>query len=203
MKVTILGSGTSVPLADRASPSLAIFIEGRFILMDIGPGTVRQVKPPSVRFFQQLQELVKPFWCHDRERLSRFEHRRIPRCEKEVDQIGRVIGMKMADEDIVDILVFEACNSQLPHGPRADIHHDEPTIYEDRHGRRRPVGKGDAGAGTEDSYFHMVTVGSAGIGIMEKWNDGIMGSKGSLLSYHLFCSSIPTFHPSFSKDATL
>jgi ribonuclease BN (tRNA processing enzyme) len=43
MEITILGSGTSVPLADRASPSVAIFIEGWFILMDIGPGTVRQL----------------------------------------------------------------------------------------------------------------------------------------------------------------
>ena len=43
MKVTILGSGTSVPLADRASPSVAIFIDSRFILMDIGPGAIRQL----------------------------------------------------------------------------------------------------------------------------------------------------------------
>jgi hypothetical protein len=49
----------------------------------------------------------------------------------------------------------------------------------------------------------MVTVASAGIGIMEKWNEGIMGSKGTWLSCLSFYSSIPTFHPSFSKDATL
>jgi hypothetical protein len=48
----------------------------------------------------------------------------------------------------------------------------------------------------------MPTVGSAGIGIMEKWNEGIMGSKGTWLSCLSFYSSIPTFHPSFSKDAT-
>jgi hypothetical protein len=49
----------------------------------------------------------------------------------------------------------------------------------------------------------MPTVGSAGIGIMEKWNEGIMGSKETWLSYLSFYSSIPTFHPSFSKDANL
>ncbi len=43
MKLIILGSGTAVPLADRASPSVAIFIEDQFLLMDIGPGTVRQL----------------------------------------------------------------------------------------------------------------------------------------------------------------
>lgn len=43
MEVIILGSGTAVPLAERASPSVAIFIEDQFLLMDIGPGTVRQL----------------------------------------------------------------------------------------------------------------------------------------------------------------
>ncbi|MBW2078825.1 MAG: ribonuclease Z [Deltaproteobacteria bacterium] len=43
MELIILGSGTTIPLADRASPSVAIFIEDQFLLMDIGPGTVRQL----------------------------------------------------------------------------------------------------------------------------------------------------------------
>ena len=43
MEIIILGSGTTIPLAERACPSLAIFIENQFLLMDIGPGTVRQL----------------------------------------------------------------------------------------------------------------------------------------------------------------
>lgn len=43
MEIVILGSGTTVPLAERASPSVAIFIEDQFLLIDIGPGTVRQL----------------------------------------------------------------------------------------------------------------------------------------------------------------
>ncbi len=43
MDVIILGSGTSVPHPQRASPSVAIFIDDQFLLMDIGPGTVRQL----------------------------------------------------------------------------------------------------------------------------------------------------------------
>jgi ribonuclease BN (tRNA processing enzyme) len=50
MKVTILGSGTSVPLAERASPSLAMFIEDQFLLMDIGPGTVRQLAAAGLNY---------------------------------------------------------------------------------------------------------------------------------------------------------
>jgi len=50
MKLIILGSGTSVPLADRASPSLAIFIEDQFLLLDIGPGTVRQLAIAGLKY---------------------------------------------------------------------------------------------------------------------------------------------------------
>jgi len=35
MKVIILGSGTTVPLAERASPSIALVIDDRFLLMDL------------------------------------------------------------------------------------------------------------------------------------------------------------------------
>ena len=43
MKLVILGSGTSVPLPKRASPSIALFIDDQFLLLDIGPGTLRQL----------------------------------------------------------------------------------------------------------------------------------------------------------------
>jgi ribonuclease BN (tRNA processing enzyme) len=43
MELIILGSGTTVPLAERASPSIALFIGKVFLLLDIGPGTVRQL----------------------------------------------------------------------------------------------------------------------------------------------------------------
>lgn len=43
MELIILGSGTAIPLNHRASPSLAIVIEGQLILFDMGPGTLRQL----------------------------------------------------------------------------------------------------------------------------------------------------------------
>jgi ribonuclease BN (tRNA processing enzyme) len=43
MEILILGSGTTVPLAERASPSVAVLIEDQFLLLDIGPGAVRQL----------------------------------------------------------------------------------------------------------------------------------------------------------------
>ena len=43
MRLIILGSGTSIPLSYRASPSMAIFMDDRPTLFDMGPGTLRQL----------------------------------------------------------------------------------------------------------------------------------------------------------------
>ena len=43
MQLTILGSGTSIPLSYRASPSIMLNIDGDILLLDIGPGTLRQL----------------------------------------------------------------------------------------------------------------------------------------------------------------
>lgn len=43
MQLIILGSGTSIPLNDRASPSLALFIDNKPIVLDMGPGALRQL----------------------------------------------------------------------------------------------------------------------------------------------------------------
>lgn len=44
MEIVLLGSGTAAPLPYRASPALALFSKpSRFILVDIGPGAIRQL----------------------------------------------------------------------------------------------------------------------------------------------------------------
>ena len=43
MELIILGSGTAMPLSYRASPSLALMVCGDLILLDMGPGTLRQL----------------------------------------------------------------------------------------------------------------------------------------------------------------
>jgi len=43
MKIIVLGSGTSVPLPFRASPSIAVFSGDDPVLFDLGPGTLRQL----------------------------------------------------------------------------------------------------------------------------------------------------------------
>lgn len=40
MNVTILGSGTAIPMNDRGSPSLAVVIKNQPVLFDMGPGTL-------------------------------------------------------------------------------------------------------------------------------------------------------------------
>lgn len=48
MRLIVLGSGTGIPLHDRASPSLAFFIEGSTVLFDLGPGTLRQLSKAGI-----------------------------------------------------------------------------------------------------------------------------------------------------------
>lgn len=43
MQITILGSGTSIPLSYRASPSIMVRIKEKIIILDLGPGTLRQL----------------------------------------------------------------------------------------------------------------------------------------------------------------
>jgi ribonuclease BN (tRNA processing enzyme) len=43
MQITILGSGTSIPLSYMASPSIMLKIEDEIIVLDMGPGTLRQL----------------------------------------------------------------------------------------------------------------------------------------------------------------
>lgn len=43
MQLIILGSGTGIPVHDRASPSILLHTKNRLLLFDIGPGTLRQM----------------------------------------------------------------------------------------------------------------------------------------------------------------
>lgn len=50
MQLIILGSGTAMPLADRASPSLVLLGGNGPILFDMGPGSLRQVSRIGLKF---------------------------------------------------------------------------------------------------------------------------------------------------------
>ena len=43
MRIIILGSGTAIPMVDRGSPSLAVFVDDHPILFDMGPGTLGRI----------------------------------------------------------------------------------------------------------------------------------------------------------------
>ena len=48
MDIIILGSGTGLPLVDRASPAFALLLDERLALFDIGPGTLRQLSRAGI-----------------------------------------------------------------------------------------------------------------------------------------------------------
>ena len=61
MKLIILGSGTSIPLANRASPSLALIVDEAPILFDMGPGTLRQMTRAGLNFVKIEQIFITHF----------------------------------------------------------------------------------------------------------------------------------------------
>ena len=50
MDIIILGSGTGLPLVDRASPAFALLLEERLALFDVGPGTLRQLSRAGIPY---------------------------------------------------------------------------------------------------------------------------------------------------------
>lgn len=52
MRLILLGCGTGIPSADRASPSLVLLMEGGPVLFDMGPGTLRRLADLGIPFEQ-------------------------------------------------------------------------------------------------------------------------------------------------------
>ena len=52
MEITILGSGTSIPSIKRSSPSTLVNIDNNHILLDTGPGSLRQLKKSNISLNQ-------------------------------------------------------------------------------------------------------------------------------------------------------
>ncbi len=61
MDLIILGSGTSIPIVGRASPSLALIMNSRPILFDMGPGTVCQLIEAGMDFKKVEQIFITHF----------------------------------------------------------------------------------------------------------------------------------------------
>lgn len=60
MEVTVLGSGTAIPTADRASPGLHVHVADESLLLDGGTGTLHQL----VRGGASLAALDRVFYTH-------------------------------------------------------------------------------------------------------------------------------------------
>ncbi len=60
MELIILGSGTSIPLNHRASPSLALLIDGQLMLFDVGPDTLRQLTKAGLKH----EDITRIFITH-------------------------------------------------------------------------------------------------------------------------------------------
>lgn len=65
MKLTILGSGTCVPSIKRASPSILLDISKIKVLLDIGPGTLRQLARLDPKAYQKIDIVYLSHWHLD------------------------------------------------------------------------------------------------------------------------------------------
>ena len=61
MQLTVLGSGTSIPLSYRASPSLMLNVDGDILLLDMGPGTLRQLARAGINNYSINHVLFSHF----------------------------------------------------------------------------------------------------------------------------------------------
>jgi len=61
LEVLILGSGSFIPTEDRSSPSVLIKTEKTYLLLDIGPGTVRQIKKAGLSCISIKHILISHF----------------------------------------------------------------------------------------------------------------------------------------------
>ncbi|MDY6974444.1 MAG: ribonuclease Z, partial [Thermodesulfobacteriota bacterium] len=50
MQLIVLGSGTSIPICNRASPSLALIMDNHPLLFDLGPGSLRQLTRAGIDY---------------------------------------------------------------------------------------------------------------------------------------------------------
>ena len=57
MEITILGSGTPIPSNKRSSPSILVNIDDHNILLDTGPGSLRQLKKNNTSL-NQLDNII-------------------------------------------------------------------------------------------------------------------------------------------------
>ncbi len=61
MELIILGSGTSIPLAERGSPCLAVMIDNMPIIFDMGPGAVGRMTVAGLDFEKIRQIFITHF----------------------------------------------------------------------------------------------------------------------------------------------
>ena len=61
MEIILLGSGTSIPLSNRGSPSFILLLNGHTILFDMGPGTIRQLAKTGMNFAKIGQIFITHF----------------------------------------------------------------------------------------------------------------------------------------------
>ena len=101
--------------------------------------------PLSVSFLKLHEKGGQTIGPHQHERLSFSENRRIAGGKKEMNQVGRVIRMKMGQKDLPNPVMTQSDARKLSECAGSQIKEDGFGASQERHGRGRPVAQGDTG----------------------------------------------------------
>ena len=138
----------------------------------IQPGFAGLVEKPPVSFrldppAEYPAELVQDFFqargTDDVEGERAGEIHGVIQGEKERDEVGDVIGVKMGDAVKIDLAVVEAQPGHVAQAPPAPVKKDQVGGEGEGQPRGTAVGRGDAGSGAEDDEFHFNWHGGAEI----------------------------------------
>jgi hypothetical protein len=106
-------------LRERGRPQ---FIQREDRFRKIQPGGISVLKPTDKRLKTQ-----RPVQC---ERGLPGHDRRVPCREEEANQVGRMIGVEVGQENMFQGLERESRPDHLPEGPRTDVEKDRPSVHQ-------------------------------------------------------------------------
>jgi len=71
-----------------------------------------------------------------------------------MDQVGRMVRMKMGEEDAIDFLMMDPDSQKLSQCPWPEIKENFPASRPQQEAGRAPLDGGNPGSGTYDCDFH-------------------------------------------------
>jgi hypothetical protein len=116
------------------------------------------LEPLSVSFLKPCEKGGQAIGSHQHKRLSFLENRRIPGGKKEMNQVGRVIGMKMGQKNVSNPVVAQADSRKRTECAGSQVEEDGFRASQERYSRGRPIAQRDTGPRSQNDESHAKTL---------------------------------------------